>query len=265
MFGVRRSIRYLVWFTTLITSFLIIPTIGYACSPALPDPWFTERITPIPAELPLGVGVRVIQMTRYDITRDYVEITNSSPTALYIIGTPWTANTAFERVPLTLPPGVGPTHKIERQQAVTWRPIFDTPQSQARMGWTQETSERKDAVLLEIHHNTLQSDQADVIDLASRNHTGDNRPTDVRLPDPQMVTFPLIYGTQLVEVPITISYVLNPTYKPDSVARSLNACRSSLFPAVALGMVAALVIIIAGVVSLRYWRRRHYSEKDTAA
>jgi hypothetical protein len=266
MFALQRSTRLVIGFIIVLLASLSRPTISLACSPALPDPWFTERISVASANLPSDVGVRIVQINRYGLAQDSIEITNGSPTPLYIIGTPWTAITTFEPVPLTLPAGVVPTHKIVSHQAVTWRPIDDTSQTQARMGWTQATSDRKDAVLLEIQHDTLQSDQADIIDLVPRNRTGDDRPANVRVPDPQQIAFPLIYGTQLLQVPITVSYLLNPTYKPDSVARSRTACTSSLPVILGVSMLAVVVCIVAGVGWISYRQKNaQHREKDTAA
>jgi hypothetical protein len=241
---------YLIWFSTLVTCFIRLPTILPACAPRPPDPWFTERITIVPANLPPGVGVRIIQMTRDDSTSDYVEITNSSSTTLYVIGKPWSPNRILVSVPLTLPAGVGPTHKIVNQQVFTWQPYAGTPQAYPVTG-----NQRTDAVFLKINDNILQSDEAAVIDLAPHNRTGDARPADVRLPDAQTVTFPLIYGTQLIQVPISVSYMLNPSYRPNSVASPPDGCRrTTIIPAlgVCLAVLLTVVLVLGG---LRYRQR----------
>jgi hypothetical protein len=249
----------------LVTCFFSTPVVSQACSPAPPDPWFTERISIAAADLPSDVAIRVLQITRYGITRDYVEITNRSPTPLYIVGRIWTSEKTFDPLPLSLPSGVGPTHKVLSQQAFTWRPIFDTTHSQARMGWIQGTIERPDAVLLSIGHNTLMSDQGNVVELAPRNQTGDDRPADTQLPAPQTVRFPLVSGTELLQVPITVAYTLNPIYRPDSVARSLTACRSPFFPAPGLWLVIVVVSGCVGMVWLGYRRWVARRSKNAAA
>jgi hypothetical protein len=129
------------------------------------------------------------------------------------------------------------------------------------MDWTQGTIERRDAVLLSIGHNKLMSDQGDVVDLAPRNQTGDNRPENVQLPAPQTIQLPLVYGTQMLHVPITISYMLNPAYHPDSVARSLTACRSSrlLLPSLCLVGLVVGGCATLGWLGYRRWKTRHTS------
>lgn len=259
MFSARHSIRCLIGLIMLVTSFFCIPIVSYACSPAPPDPWFTEQIAVTSANLPSGVNIRVIAITRYGLTREYIEITNSSSTPLYIIGTPWTGGNTFAPLALALPPGVGPTHKVLNQRAFTWRPVFDTPQSKARMDWEQGTIERPDAVLLSIGHNTLMSDQGNVVELAPRNKTGDNRPADAQLPTPQTVRVPLVYGAQMLHVPTTVSYILNPAYEQDSVARSLKACSTAGFFVPGFCFVSLVIggCIGFGWLIYRWWTTRN--------
>jgi hypothetical protein len=252
MISTSRSTYSFIYLAILGLSFFSMPFTTYACSPPAPDFWFTEQISLPAADLPSGVGVRVLQITRYAVTRDYVELTNRSATPLYIIGKFWAGATTFEPLPYSLPAGVGPMHKILSQQAFAWEAI-DT---QRHMAWNASTHDHPDAVLLSIDQNRVASDKGHIVDLAPRNQTGDNRPAQIQPPAPQTVLLPLIYGTQFLYVPVMISYAVNPTYKPNSVARSFQACRNIGSSTCLIGLIF-VGGIAPGWLSYRRWNSRH--------
>jgi hypothetical protein len=162
---------------------LTMLTLTSACEagPPAPIPWFTEHMEIEPVVLPKGVDVQVVLRNDPGAIRDFLVVTNTTPTPLYLTGEQWTGNTTF----------AGPVLKIVSGQGFYWGPIFDNPNSPARMGWKPENYYgRPDAVWLSIDANRLEGLDSTILKLEPRNqyeYGGHSRPENVDIPGPQTV------------------------------------------------------------------------------
>lgn len=257
--------RCLICFSAVVTFVVHLSAPLLACAPGPPDPWFRERISTMPTSLPPGVGVRVVRMRRDGSASDYVEITNRSATPLYVLAATQDRPRISTALPVALPAGRGALYQIANGQVFTWDSFLNVrtyPQpgqatTQPRPGgWVASQARPSDVVLLTIADNVLKIDEApsygisEVSRLAARNRTGDARPADVALPAAQAVMVPLLYGIQLIEVPIAVTYALNPSYRPNSVAQP-DGCRGGSLAPIAIFCFAGLLAVVLFVAL--YW------------
>jgi hypothetical protein len=59
----------------------------------------------MPVSLSKDFNVQVVLQTESDVTRDFLFVTNVSPTPLYLTGRPMTDNATFEPISVDLPDG----------------------------------------------------------------------------------------------------------------------------------------------------------------
>jgi hypothetical protein len=249
----NRSTRVL----TILFLVLTMLTLTSACEPGPPPPipWFTEHMEIEPVSLPEGVDVQVVLRTDTGVIHEYLVVTNTSPTPLYLTGEPMTGNTTFEPFSVELPASTGPVLKIVSGQAFYWGPILDTSNSPARMGWEPEESYgRPDAVWLYIFTNRLSGGGNVILNLEPRNQFDGHRPANVDIPGPQTVLLPLVYSEQIFNVPITISYTLNPGYYEYEVVEPSVLC--------ALSIGVLLATILCGSFVYRRLRRNRLNKLD---
>jgi hypothetical protein len=240
----NRSTRVL----TILFLVLTMLTLTSACEagPPPPIPWFTEHMEIEPVVLPKGVDVQVVLRNDPGAIHDFLVVTNTTPTPLYLTGEQWTGNTTF----------AGPVLKIVSGQGFYWGPIFDNPNSPARMGWKPENYYgRPDAVWLSIDANRLEGVDSTILKLEPRNqyeYGGHSRPENVDIPGPQTVLLPLFYGEQVINVPLTISYTLNTEYYGSSAA--------GVFCALSVGVLLATILF--GSIAYRRRRRNRLNKLD---
>jgi hypothetical protein len=277
-------VRCLLWLSTLVTALLQLSTPLLACAPPPPDLWFSERITTVATDLPAGVGLRVIQfvgrynrLTHDDQTRDFVEITNRSSTPLYVLAAGQNPLSTFTNFPMALPPRVGAIYQIVNDQVFTWDPMLNAgiyPQSAAGSpqtrptGWVASGAKPSDGFLSTISGNDIlrneilrdneyaTNGEAVVIRPAVQNRFGDARPANVHLPRAEIIRVSLIAGTQLIQVPITVSFVLNPSYRPDSMVHQVYHCgEATIFPKLLWCLIVTIVLVAGGVIYERHRTR----------
>lgn len=257
----RRNETKLLILLALAFLTLCSPQRSYACSVPPSDEWFVEDFLIPPLDAPEGVTIRVVDGANDEwngYPRDSIEIRNSSSTPLYLLGRSYEAhgNPAFqyEPLPVPIPKGRGPINKVVEHQAfhwgIDWEAIgnTDVDMEDLRFEWiTMEGS--GDAIRLNISYNRIDSGMGYVTDLEPLNQTGDHRPDMVTPPEPQSTELSLVYGTQLITVPVTVSYRINETYDPTSVARSARACDMLplLLPIGGIVIGGMLVLAIIGI------------------
>ena len=85
----------------------------------------------------------------------------------------------------------------------------------------------------------------------------DNRPLTVTVPLSQALSLQVIYGTELISIPVTQSYTLNATYNPTRLQDEQAACdeKSRQFGfaiikilAVVLGIAVIAVLVVVGMI-----------------
>jgi hypothetical protein len=223
-----------------------------ACSPAPPTPWFVEQLSVGAASLPTGVSLRSLSPTR-------IAVSNRSTTPLYVIGQLDIGGTEYEQLAIRFPPDTGALHRLVAGQLLTWGPGSAGPDKPPVLMWNED---RLDTEALEIAAwpNSISSGRGSVAPIERRNQTGDHQPATVAVPPSQQTQLTLVYGDQLFTVPLTVSYILNKDYDPQSVARAMNACGSNSFVfSIAGATIAAMIalIIMTNRVSRQVGKRAH--------
>ena len=229
---------------------------GFGDAPPPPMPWFTEHVKIEPVNLPTGVGIQVIQQTNHGVTQDILIVTNTSATPLYLAGEPISGDTTFETISVELPTNTGPIFKIVSGQAFSWEPIVDPPDSPVRMGWKpKESFDHPDAAWLHIYGNRILGNSYVIVTLEPKNEFHARRPKNVEIPKAQSVALPLIYGTEIIQVPLTIAYTLNSDYHYYEAVDPVIFCTS---------LIGILLAVIYGISSVVRKRRRNRLKETEA-
>ena len=217
---------------------LALLTAACASAPPPPTPWFNEHIALGGAVTPPGV--------EFTITKDYsnrsvdftdnLVIVNSSSTPLFLEA---------------LPPPEGPYHqgltcpkslclKAVMGRAYAWGvPLFEPDEEP---GWQPVEPSDEDAPLaLHIFGRSLGNGDFTVLWIDLRNPDTEDRPADVQIPEPQHVTLPYVYGSDIMTLRLTISYSLNHAYAP-SQPLSQWVCIAPVLIAAVLGLVLVAVL-----------------------
>src|SRR6266511_1574277 len=174
-------------------------------------PWFIEHIAFESVDLPAGVSVSFVT----DSTArpfEFIVFRNSSSIPLLVVAKPQDNYAEFEATPFEYPPGTGPLYKVIDDQAYIWRAKYEHPGSGFYYAWFKET-ERDDSIWLFVYDNTIWCQNAILSELEPRNQFGGDRPKDVAIPEPQQVIVPIVYGSDQIEIPISVSYTLNEEYR----------------------------------------------------
>jgi hypothetical protein len=244
--------RRLVLRTSLISRILIVGlccvlvphAVVQACSPVPPTPWFTEHLTPGKVALPPGVSLGPTDSQT-------IVVLNSSSTPLYVIGELYTANKEYEKLAVAFPSNTGPLHKLMDGQVFTWRSVTVDPDQPPVLAWDNEPS-TTDRLKITVWFEDVSAGRGRVARVQRRNQTGNNRPSNVAVPPPQQTELTLVYGDQQLTVPLTISYVLNQAYDPNSVREGTSGCNNgSLFLWVGLVGLGGAAMVVALVMGMR--------------
>jgi len=236
---------------TLAAGALGAPAPAGACSYSLP-PWYsTAASLDIP---PLPAGVVLDKVAGSDGGK--FRLSNTSSIPIYGIGKFATGADEFAVIGPTFPDRFGPTMKVVDGQAWDWKPHYT-----GEKVWTWQPA--GDAIELLIGGEAISMPNSYVAYFT--NEIGDNRPANAPLPPAERAEIRLVYGAELITIPVTVSYALNPDYEPDAGATAtafcdLSAANNRLFeqrhnrPAWQdLALVGAALLFLLGCVAL--WRR----------
>jgi len=217
--------------------------------PPGPSPWFIEHVELEPFNLPPDVSIALN-------SEGYIEIKNTSSTNLYMAGTSfWIILNNSDEAPVALPPGKGLLHKAVNGQAYDWSQDYDDVTLEYHYAWALG---HHDSIWLYAFGNQIRSSEGSVVDLVPVNQFDGNRPDNVKIPEPQKVLLPIIYGNEIIEIPVTISYTLNTNYRSmDSrirEAREQNQLISTIF-------LASLSVIFLTVILIVVWFVRRLIKK----
>jgi hypothetical protein len=179
------------------------PRPAAACSYRVPD-WYSVSTTLRRPALPAGISVAESPADRT------ISISNATSTPLYLIANVATGADTFEDIGQRFSDGYGPTHKAVDGQAWEWT------------GWKWQPAGH--AIELSVTEGAIQTNAGTVIYFQSR--VGDGRPEDARPPAPEQGEIRLVYGSELIVIPIEIVYALNSAYQPDAMARLAAACNN---------------------------------------
>jgi hypothetical protein len=160
-----------------------------ACWDGLGDAWFTAEVATAPLDLPAGVAMNVLP-ARSGAQQIYeIRVRNASARPLYTLNR--RSNPSFAAPPpIPLPPTLEVGLKTAENTVYAW--------DVSSRDWRAYS--RQDQV-------TIGSYTADV-------RFADGRPAAVAVPAPTTQSIRFIFDDQLVTVPTTLTYALNPNYDP---------------------------------------------------
>lgn len=115
----------------LLACLLIVPAPASACSPSPPSPWLPEHLSFDELALPDGVKL-------YARNERAIMLANSSDTPLYVIGTLYVGNDDVAPLPVTLPDGTAPVHKLVDGQLFHWQAVQLDPERPPERVWDKE-------------------------------------------------------------------------------------------------------------------------------
>jgi hypothetical protein len=216
----------------LALSNLIVPNeTASACTPGLPDNWYTIHLAFDSATMPAGVQI----VETHPIAQPYA-ITNTNPEPFYLV-----REAAFDWVTYPnsgLPDNFVPAYKIEDGQVYYWSNSDSDGQWVASYGGIDNSSAREVEVDDDIYDLDGESGQV----------YQDNRPANVEIPGPQHFTILAFYQGEPLEITGTLSYSLNESYIPDQYAEGVKFCNN-------LGIwfriipVIFLVLVVLGFIA----------------
>jgi len=226
---------------------ILAPASAAACSFIFP-PWYTVTTTIQAPPLPPGVTLVEVPEDPPGIGAKKLRISNTSATPLYIIAALATGNTDFEPIDHQFPDSRGPVGKVVDGVASRWAAPWYTGQDQ----WTWE--QKGPAATLYVTDERITADDGIVARFA--NNTGPDRPAGAPPPAPERLVVPLVYGTTLITIPMTVTYSLNPDYDPTV---GIEGCGKEEGAMLMLGLAigtAALAAIALGWLIRRMVKRR---------
>lgn len=189
---------------------LALPLVSYG--PPAPSPWFIEHIAYVPLDFPPGILISDIQEADdYGEIFDYVVIGNSSVIPLYLIENPDEDIDMFEFFPSGVPIESGPMYKVLEGQAYVWGKKSNELEGGYDYKWRKDTI-RDNSIWIYAYWNQVLTKTGVVTELEPLNQFDGERPGNVEIPEPQIVSLPLVYGSENISIPVMVYYTLNEEY-----------------------------------------------------
>lgn len=212
-----------------------------ACEPAPIEPWFVETLQ-IWSSDDVPPGIRFTEQNKGKILGLY----NPTEIALYILG-PGTnySDREIPSTPFELPRGFIALYHLELAKVFFWKSYYDSTSESMQWDWDTINYPDPETLKISVDDNQLTANRTPILPIEPINRVEDNRPETVDNPEPQIVLLTLIYGDELMEIPIEISYSLNPDYIPNGVELASKACRDiyTIYPLI-------LIIVVVGIAGL---------------
>jgi hypothetical protein len=208
-----------LWSAWLLILTFSRPSAIAACTPVPPTPWFREQLTLEPFPLPAGITIKTTATT--------IQIGNTSTTPLYLLGMRPDEREDVVH-PYALPAELVPLHKVVAGASFDWRRDFDPHTPVPTIGWFPSYDTPSETINLSVFQDRIFSWHATVLALEPRNRIGDKRPANPDLPRPQQMILTLVYGTEVLRVPMMISYLASSEYDPESVSKARHACQGAV-------------------------------------
>ena len=234
------------WF--LIIVMLIVGGIITSCtSPPPPIPWFNEHLRIEEADFPQGVSfiINREEVSDYIDFNEYLVVTNTSDTPIFFpVVSSWGGS--LDELEQSCPMG-NLCLKVVSGQAWEWDTLnLDPPWE---YGWTLvDEFGQSDQLELDLSGRAFGNWTYTVllVDLHNEFDFGDlKRPDTVSIPPPQSFELPYIYGSEELNISLTVSYSLNlsySNYEPLDYSGVLATCIGGII-FLTLLIVIALVIL----------------------
>ena len=242
-------------FLTVVILIIFLNNPGHSVlfSSPIPSPWFIEHFALEPVDLPANVSIALVTYDRNILPNEYIVFKNNSSTPLYMAGSPTEGYSEFDSISVEFPPGIGPLYKVVNGQAYKWDIKYNHPGTGYYFAWFKE-NQRKDSIWLCVRENRVWSELGTILELDPRNQYDGDRPKDIKIPEPQKVALPMVYGAKEIQIPLTVFYTLNNDYRssssyyfPDSVGLEIIFC----FILVCFLVFIAIVLFV--FKSIRGW------------
>ncbi len=230
----------------LASLLLIVSQLNSFLGPPAPSPWFVEHVALEPVDLPSEVNVSFVTDESGRLSNEFIVFKNTSSIPLYIVGKAGEGHWKFDEIPVELPIGIGPVYKVVDGQAYIWNIKYNHPGTGYYFDWFKE-KQRDVSVWLYVYENQVLSETGTILDLEPRNQFDGDRPKDVIIPDPQKVMLSTIYGTEIIQIPLMVSYTLNANYLSYSDFMFSESLINFFFILICFVIIVAAVLLIAWV------------------
>lgn len=229
-----RSLILLVGALALGGTMILAPPSVAACPFRPPRLYNTSTTFHIPP-LPAGIAVEETVGEPAPALTKKLRITNTTSIPLYIIGELEPGNHDVEPLTPQFPAGRGPILKIVDGRAWEWANPHATGQDQ--WIWRPLDSQLR----LDVGFDMISMDQHTIA--VFPDPMGEGRPANVTPPPPETIELSLVYGTQLIPIPMTVTYTLNPAYTTQNCSntRGLSPGWTIVIGMLAAGSLGALI------------------------
>jgi hypothetical protein len=215
-------------------------------SPPAPSPWFVEHVALESVDLPSEVNASFVTDESGRLSNEFIVFRNASSTPLYIVGKAGEGHWKFDEISVEFPNGTGPVYKIVGGQAYIWNIKYNHPGTGYYFDWFKE-NQRDDSVWLYVFGNRVLSETGTILDIEPWNQFDGGRPKDVIIPDSQKVMLSTVYGTEIIQIPLTVSYTLNTNYRSYSDFMRSESLINFFFILIFIVIIVAVVLFIAWV------------------
>ena len=180
-----------------------------SCSPARPDPWFTEELVVDTSTFPVGVEV-----VETDPEYEPYSLINRSDTPFYIVR----ERTTRSKNPSNsgIPDEYEPLYKLKSGQAFFWgqRSSNENEHWIANSGGINNSAATSVKISNEIYS----------LDTESKQVYKFNRPNDIDIPEPQSLTIRGYFRGEPVVITGVVNYSLNEKYDIEKMKEYASAC-----------------------------------------
>jgi hypothetical protein len=207
------------------------------CRPLQADAWFEDTLSFDALTIAPGVLVKPLE--------NGVRLSNSTDTPLYLVEEVGATTLHTPAAPISLTAPLGVRRRVLAGEVASW---YSADRSSAPQ-WNAEHG----VASLEYDANTagewLPGFTQDL-------NYGDDRPAGVALPPAKTYTLQVIYGDELIAIPVTQTYRLNPGYVPDRQAACAEWSNNqetyvkSILICGAIAIIASGFLVVYGVIWL---------------
>jgi hypothetical protein len=228
MMMIKKRSNFRILALILVLSSLVVPSeTASACTPGLPDNWYTIHLTFDSATIPAGVQI----VETHPIAQPYA-ITNTNADPFYLVRQ--SINDWLTYPNSGLPDNYVPVFKIEAGRVYFWSISDSDGKWKPNYGGIDNAGASQVAVEPNIY----------MLDGETRQVYEDNRPDNVEIPGPQRFTILAFYQGEPLEITGTLSYSLNANYNPYQYAEGVRFCKT--WGAFSLLVPVILILLVAG-------------------
>ncbi|HTK03730.1 MAG TPA: hypothetical protein VL401_03130 [Alphaproteobacteria bacterium] len=178
------------------------------------SPWFVSTVDIDKSKLPQGIQTKSEEKS-YDESSKTIELLNITNTPIYLIRVDQYYKGTLAELKLE---NTFPRYKLENNK------VYYYEFGSNSWVWKEKEYLRDKGVALDI--GTIDDLTTWVTNGKDNiwNKSGDNRPVDIKIPEPETRTITYFKEGKAYELPVTVSYRLNKDYDPHSVEKGSKAC-----------------------------------------